>query len=187
MEKSQLVPFLRENLDLLFVGLNPAKGSSENKHYFSVRSSFWDQLKEGELITAYVDKMEADTIVFGNNDINHRNWNYGITDLVPEIAESDSSQIDPLQTHCEKLKNDIIRLKPRAVCLLHRTVEKSFLPHIGCKVPQYANTGELGKLITGIDTMFFAVAFPHGSGIKTEKIVAKYKKIKAYLSVTEKE
>ncbi len=32
MEKSKLVPFLRPNLDILFVGLNPAKGSSDNGH-----------------------------------------------------------------------------------------------------------------------------------------------------------
>lgn len=60
MEKSKLVPFVRENLDILFVGLNPAKGSSYNCHYFSVNQAFWNQLYDAGLITARIDKASAD-------------------------------------------------------------------------------------------------------------------------------
>ncbi|MFT6210117.1 MAG: hypothetical protein ACJATE_000723, partial [Bacteroidia bacterium] len=88
MEEARLIPFLRNDLDILFVGLNPAKGSNDNRHYFSVNQAFWNQLFEAELITQPVNKQIADDIVFGGNNLNFDNWEYGITDLVTEYAES---------------------------------------------------------------------------------------------------
>jgi len=51
--KSNLVPFIRDNLDILFIGLNPAKGSSENRHYFSVKPAFWNQLYDAGFYVSY--------------------------------------------------------------------------------------------------------------------------------------
>jgi len=64
MNKSTLIPFLRNDLDIMFVGLNPAKGSSENGHYFSVRQAFWEQLYKSGIITGNIDKLIADEYVF---------------------------------------------------------------------------------------------------------------------------
>lgn len=41
--------------DILFVGLNPAKGSSDNLHYFSINQAFWNRLYDAGLIIARVD------------------------------------------------------------------------------------------------------------------------------------
>jgi len=90
MEKSQLVPFVKEGLDILFVGLDPANGSDDHGHYFSVKQAFWNQLLSAGLITEKVSKLSADDEIFGNNEKNFNKWSYGITDLVPNIVESNS-------------------------------------------------------------------------------------------------
>jgi hypothetical protein len=83
MEQSSLVPFVRKNLDILFVGLNPAEGSSRNGHYFSVNQAFWNQLYEAGLITKFADKLNADNLIFGSNKYNY----YSTTRFNEGIAE----------------------------------------------------------------------------------------------------
>lgn len=181
MEQSSLIPFVRENLDVLFVGLNPAKGSSCNRHYFSVNQAFWNQLYSAGLIISRVDKSNADDVVFGGTSINFQGWSYGVTDLITEIAESDSRQIRPTRKNCEDLRNSILVLKPKVAILLHGKVLDNLLPFLGCSAPP-ANSGELGKLIPDCPTMFFNIAFPHGNAITSDSKVAQYKKVKQYLS-----
>ena len=74
-----LKPFIRYDLDILFVGLNPAIVSNHKGHYFSVKQSFWTQLYEAGLITSRVDKDAADEIIFGDTKFNLNNFDYGIT------------------------------------------------------------------------------------------------------------
>jgi hypothetical protein len=180
MEKSNLDPFVRKNLDILFVGLNPAKGSSRNRHYFSVNQAFWNQLYDSGLITTRIDKSKADDCVFGQNDIDFHNWSYGITDLVTAVAESSSSMIKPTRKDCEVLRSLIVDLSPHVVILLHGKVVEKFLAFLGHSIPP-ANSGELGKLLEGTSTMFFNIAFPHGNTIRAESKVAQYKTVKKYL------
>ncbi len=180
MEKSNLMPFLRENLDILFVGLNPAKGSSRNRHYFSVNQAFWNQLLESGLITKYIDKSVADDRIFRTNKLNYENWELGITDLITEIAESNSAKIKPKLDDLIRLKKVIIEYKPKTVVLLHGKVLKKFIDFLGYVVPE-SNTGELGRLIEKCDTNFFNIAFPHGNTITSERKVKRYVELKEYL------
>jgi uracil-DNA glycosylase len=180
MGKSNLVPFLRENLDVLFVGLNPAQGSSRNRHYFSVNQALWNQLYDAGLITSRVDKSNADKIVFGRTDCNFQGWSYGVTDLITAVAESDSSRVKPTQKDCDVLQSQIKRFGPKVAILLHGKVLDSFLPYLGYAAPS-ANTGKLGILIKDCPTMFFNIAFPHGNAIASEYKVAHYRAVKQYL------
>ena len=184
MEKSNLVPFVRENLDILFVGLNAAKGSSQNRHYFSVNQALWDQLYEAGLIISPVDKSLADKIIFGGTNYNFHGWSFGITDLVTEIAESDSRQIKPSVKDCETLSVLIQKQTPKVAILLHRKVLKFFLPFVGCPLPS-SNSGQIGKIIKNCPTMFFNIAFPHGNTISSQNKVAQYKNVKMYLEELE--
>lgn len=177
MEKSVLYPFIRSNLDILFVGLNPAKGSNQNGHYLSVNQAFWNQLFESGLITSPVDKMDADDIVFGSSGINFMGWQYGITDLVVEIAESDSRKIKPTQRDCVRLRDSIDDFKPKAVVLFHGLVLKKFLTFLGYNIPK-ANSGRLGKLIENSNSYFFNIAFPHGNAITSKEKVRRYVELK---------
>ena len=186
MHKSQLVPFLRENLKILFIGLNPAEGSSKNRHYFSVNKAFWNQLFKSGLITDEIDKSEADSAVFGSTVINRNNWNYGITDLVTDIAESNSAIIKPSYYHCERLINDISRYKPETAIILHSKVLKIFLNYLDKPLPE-SNSGISGKIINGSDTMFFNIAFPHGNAISADEKVKRYIEVIEYLERRNKE
>ncbi len=180
MEKSKFTPFLRFNLDILFVGLNPANGSSNNGHYFSVNQAFWNQLYASGLIGKQIDKWTADDIIFATNDFNYNNWNYGITDLVTQYAESDSNKIKPTIDNCKKLKTDIQSFKPKVVILLHGKVIKNFLGFVKRQIP-LSNSGALGKLITNCDTEFFNIAFPHGNAINSDNKIKRYIEVKMLL------
>jgi len=180
MDKSNLIPFTRENLEILFVGLNPAKGSSDNRHYFSVNQAFWNQLYGSGLITEKVDKLVADELVFGSNAINFRGWTYGITDLITEVAESDSRKIEPTEDDCRRLEKDIIKYNPKTAILLHGKVTKTFLPYLGIK-PVRANHSQIGQIIENCPTMFYSIAFPHGNNIPSIEKVENYKEVKDYL------
>jgi hypothetical protein len=180
MHKSNLVPFLRKDLEILFIGLNPAEGSSRNRHYFSVNQAFWNQLHNSKLISQYVDKSTADDIVFGSNKINFSNWNYGITDLVIDIAESKSGLIKPTEKDCKLLKDTLIIFKPKTVVLLHGKVLKEFLKYLGYDIP-VSNTGQMGPLIKSINTVFFNIAFPHGNAIPSDEKVKRYVELKEFI------
>jgi hypothetical protein len=180
MERSALIPFVRENLDILFVGLNPAVKSSRNRHYFSVNQAFWNQLYKSGLITRPIDKMGADEVVFGSTSINYRGWSYGITDLYPQFAESDSKKIMATRDDCERLRDTICKMKPKTAVLLHGKVCQHFLHFLGYPVPD-ANSGQLGKLIVDCPTMFFNIAFPHGNTITSVAKVHEYRKVRQYL------
>lgn len=180
MKKSNLKPFLRNNLDILFVGLNPATGSSKNKHYYSVYQSFWNQLYTSGLITKNIDKSIADNIIFGTNILNYNNWNYGITDLIIEIAESNSTKVKPKLDDLVRLKKTITKYKPKTVVILHNKVLKKFLKYLGFSAP-HSNSGELGKLINNCETNFFNIAFPHNNSISSQEKVKKYLELKKYL------
>lgn len=180
MEKSNLTPFLRENLEVLFVGLNPATGSSRNKYYFSVNQAFWNQLLGAGLITKHIDKSIADKIIFGSNEYNYKKWNFGITDLITEIAESNSAKIKPKHSDLVRLENVIKEYKPKTVILLHGKVLKKIVGFLGYVVPE-SNTGDLGKLIENCETNFFNIAFPHGNTITSERKIKRYSELKEYL------
>lgn len=181
MENASLKPFIKEHLDILFVGLNPARGSNDNMHYFSVNQSFWQQLADAGLINEIIDKVNADVTVFGSNEINYMGWYYGITDLVTETAESKSSKIKILDNHNKKLSEVILFFKPKVVILLHHKATNSFLKyhHIS---PQKANCGCLGKIISDCDSLFYSIGFPHGNNITSVDKVAKYKEVKEYIN-----
>ncbi len=180
MQPSHLHPFLRKDLDILFIGLNPAAGSSQNRHYFSVNSALWRQLHRAGLITAEVDKANADELIFGGTEYNYNRWSYGITDLVTSVAESNSRKVNPTVAECQALAETIMELAPRAAVLLHMKVVRAFLPYLGHAVPE-TNSGDMGMLITGCPTIFFNIAFPHGNAIKSEDKVARYVEVREYL------
>jgi hypothetical protein len=180
MEKSKLVPFLRHNLDILFIGLNPAKGSNDNGHYFSVNQAFWNQLYDAELIGRHVDKLVADNIVFGDTNINFDNWQYGITDLVTEDAESDSSKIKPTREDCIKLIKGIEKFNPETAIILHSKALSKLFNYLNKPIPK-SNTGKLGRVIENCNTEFFSIAFPHNNSIKSVDKVEQYKKLKQFI------
>ncbi len=180
METSKLIPFVRNNLEILFIGLNPAKGSNENGHYFSVKQSFWSQLYRSGLITEEIDKLTADEIVFGSTMVNFINWNYGITDLITGMAESDSRKINPTKEDCYRLEHQIRKFQPTSAVILHNKVLNKLLKYLSLTPPE-ANSGNLGAIIPGIKTAFFNIAFPHGNTITDSSKIDRYIELKRHI------
>ncbi len=183
MQKSTLVPFLRRDLDILFVGLNPAKGSSDKGHYFSVNQAFWNQLFSAGLITKQFSKEIADEYIFGDNQYNYNKWNYGITDLVTEVAESNSSKIRPTVSDVLRLL-DVIRLnQPKTVVLLHGKVINKVLSLWNHPIPS-SNSGLIKYKESPLPTVFYNIAFPHGNAISNQEKISQYLKLKSDLERT---
>lgn len=185
MENAKLKPFLRPDLDILFVGLNPAKGSNDNGHYFSVKQSFWNQLYNSGLILNRVDCGVADQKVFGSNSMNYKQCNYGITDLVITIAESNSTKVKPTIEDCIRLKSDIENYRPKIVIILHSKVIKKFVSFLGY-TPPVANSGSMGRLMSEVDIVFYNIAFPHGNSIRDIEKEERYKEIRMILDKIKK-
>lgn len=184
MEKSSLIPFVRHNLDILFVGLNPATGSSRKGHYFSVNKAFWNQLFDAGLITERVDKEEADELVFGSTKLNCNRWQYGITDLLPLVAESDSGKMKPTEIDCRRLVDTIANYSPKTVVLLHSKVVKHICRYL--HITKFAtNCGHVGSIIIDTKTEFFNIAFPHGNTILTSEKVDRYVELRQFLAKVE--
>lgn len=120
MEEAKLKNFLRDNLDILFIGLNPALGSNQKGHYFSVNQSFWSQLYKSGLILKEVDKNNADDLIFGDTALNIDHLNFGITDLVPNIANSNSKNVKPTPKDCVDLVEErILSKKPPRTAIIY--------------------------------------------------------------------
>lgn len=176
-----IFPYVRHGLDILFVGLNPANTSSKKGHYFSTNPAFWNQLYGSGLITTPVTMHLGDEQVFGSTRFNVNRWEYGVTDLVNYLAESDSSLVKPTIKNCIDLLQTVIKYEPKVVVLLHSKVIKYFVKnYLGKKSVEYGN---LGKLIEGCDTVFYNGPFPHGNAITSEVKVELYKQIKENLEL----
>jgi hypothetical protein len=75
--------YIREQLGVLFVALNPPRQSDSNGHWFSGKlSRFFDLLHKSGLITKSLQKDVVDEIVFGSSVSNYRNFEFGVIDLL---------------------------------------------------------------------------------------------------------
>lgn len=174
-----IYPFIRSNLDILFVGLNPSNTSSRKGHYFSTNPSFWNQLYEAGLILKQVDMNTADDIVFGSCNYNFNHWEFGVTDLVNFFAQSDSSIVKPTHQNCVELCETIKKYEPKSVVILHSKVVNIFLKrYLGLSNIKY---GRIGKIIKDCNSVFYNIPFPHGNAITSEFKVKEYKKLKENL------
>lgn len=167
--------YLKENLDVLFIALNPPVQSNSNGHYFSgSQSTFFKQLYLSGLITEDIDKAIADELVFGGNKYNYKNKNYGVIDLLSYVEETNSGNVMVKNTDILSLIEKIKKYKPKNVCIIHSRVMKS-LPKIIKRNFQY---GYNGKLFDDIETELYCNYFPNGNPISTETKLSIYAELK---------
>ena len=170
--------FLRENLDILFIALNPSVQSNNNGHYFSGKQSlFFKQMYQSGLITERVDKLTADDLVFGGNDYNYKGKNYGVIDLLPKIEETDSNKVKASIGDVELMIARIRKYKPKNVCIIHSVVMKLFKRATGIEL----KIGYNGKVLEGLDTEFYCNYFPNGNNKTTEEKLIIYRFLKSNL------
>lgn len=108
-EKETLPTYVKEDLTVLFCGINPGRISAiKGYHYANPVNVFWRGLHEGGL-TPYQLKPEETMLLL--------HYGYGITDLVARASRSSSNlrkkDYDEGRIHFQKL---VAFYKPKVVC-----------------------------------------------------------------------
>jgi G:T/U-mismatch repair DNA glycosylase len=168
MTEINLRPFLRPQLDVLIVALNPPTQSNDNGHYFSGRGSrFFHLLYLSGLITEDIPNPTADSIVFGLTRANYKGCAFGVVDLVENIVQTNSGQVRPTRHHVDLLFSQIREFNPRFVCVIHSKVRNAIN-----KSPEFAghlDYGVCGSLLQGSESVFVLNYFPNGNNIADKK------------------
>lgn len=104
-----LPDYLRKNLDLVFIGLNPGLYSAQIGHYFARKQNrFWTSLSASGLVPEPVGPGDETRLL---------DWGIGLTDVAKRptrgIHELGS---DEFLAGAQKLRKKILRYKPRVVC-----------------------------------------------------------------------
>lgn len=168
MTEINLRPFLRPQLDVLFVALNPPTQSNANGHYFSGRGScFFHLLYLSGLITEDVPKATADETVFGSTSVNHKGCAFGVADLVDDLVQTNSGKVHSGRRHVDLLFTRIRELSPRFACLIHSKVRDAL--NKSPELTYQLDYGICGPLLRGSETVFVLNYFPNGNNVPNEK------------------
>jgi G:T/U-mismatch repair DNA glycosylase len=180
MNDLRLKPFLRPDLDVLFVALNPAEQSNANGHYFSGDASrFFHLLHLSGLITCPVSKATADEVVFGSTRVNFDGCEFGVVDLVEDVVQTQSEKVHPMRGHVATLVARTRAFSPRYVCIIHGKVRKVLNEHGGLERPVVY--GMNGALLPGSPTKFVLNYFPNGNNIADAKKLEIFRKLRSAL------
>jgi hypothetical protein len=172
-----LKPFMRPNLDVLFVALNPPMQSNNNGHYFSgEQSRFFDLLYFSGLITERLPKANADEIVFGSTSVNFKGKEFGVVDLVEHLVETDSGKVKPTRQDTSFLLQRIRQFEPRFVCVIHSKVRDALNAHPDVIAP--LDYGVWGPVLKGSPSRFVLNYFPNGNSVPDEPKLAIYKTLR---------
>ena len=128
-----LPDYLADNLDIVFVGLNPGLHSVEVGHYFATpRNRFWTALNRSGLVAV---PMNAE------DDLRMLEHGIGFTDVVkrPTSGASELRAAD-FRRWVPVLQAKLERYSPRIVCFHGTTAYRGYLKH---------TVGSAGKLELG--------------------------------------
>lgn len=138
-----LIEYIHPKMDILFVALNAPFNSNKNGHWFSNNLSFWNLLYRACVIIKPIrNKLQGDEKVFGDTSINYKNWKIGVTDLIRNIVETDSSMVEPQPQDVKRILNILKNNKVDKLCLMHSKVGKAFREYSGI----YFNHHRYGKV-----------------------------------------
>ena len=117
-----LPDYLQEDLDIVFVGINPGRYSAEVGHYFATpRNRFWPAINRSGLLSEHLD---AST--------DHRILRHGIgsTDLVKRPSSSVSQlRAADYRRWAPVLKEKLERFQPLIVCFHGLTGYRGYLKY----------------------------------------------------------
>ena len=140
-----LPDYLREGLEILFVGLNPSKYSAEGGHYFAnPRNRFWPAFNLSGLVDSPVTYQEDGTLL--NDGIGFTDVAKRPTPMGSGLRTADFRQGAPV------LKDKIIKFAPRLACFHGLMAYKAYHQH-GEGVKEKPGLGEQERMI-GTSTVF---------------------------------
>lgn len=123
-----LPDYLKEDLDIVLVGLNPSQVSVERGHYFAnPRNRFWRAFNESGLVDAPVAMEEDQKLI---------DYGIGFTDLVKRPSRQASAlRAKDYRCGAPALKEKLLKWQPAIVCFQGLTVYANYLRYAeGVKV-----------------------------------------------------
>ncbi len=119
---NRLPDYLRDGLDLVFVGINPGKRSATTGHHYAGPGNhFWPLLFESGLVTEPLTYQQDARVL---------QWRTGLTNMVdrPSPSISDLS-LDELRAGAAALRRKLLARKPRVVCFNGKRIYEVFAGH----------------------------------------------------------
>ncbi len=118
----QLPDYLRDGLDLVFVGINPGtRSAAAGHHYAGPGNHFWPLLNECGLVTEPLT-YEQDARVL--------EWGIGLTNMVsrPSPSISDLSLAE-MRAGAGVLRRKLLACRPKLVCFNGKRIYEVFVGH----------------------------------------------------------
>ena len=114
-----LTDYLRPDLDLVIVGINPGTRSwAAGRHYAGPGNHFWPLLFESGLVTEPLTHAE---------DQRALEWNIGLTNIVSRATPSITDlSLEELRDGAAKLRRKLERYRPRVVCFNGKRIYEVF-------------------------------------------------------------
>jgi mismatch-specific thymine-DNA glycosylase len=160
-----LKPFLRANLDVLFVGFNPHPWSWERGRYYA-HGSLWRVLRKSGVAPSIRD----DSQLFAHN--------FGITDLVHDRPTREAREVadEEYRRGATRLRRQIARLRPRIVCFTGKGVYRHFARLGAADDVVYGPAGRFGG------SRLFVAPFPSHKWMTDAEKAAHYGGLNALLN-----
>lgn len=119
---STLPDYLRDGLDLVFVGINPGmKSAATGHHYAGPGNHFWPLLHESGLVPVALT-YEQDARVL--------EWDIGLTNVVDRATPSAGDlSPDELRAGARRLRRKLLRFRPRIACFNGKRIYEVFAGH----------------------------------------------------------
>jgi double-stranded uracil-DNA glycosylase len=162
-----LPDYLREGLDLVFVGLNPGLYSAQVGHYFAFKPNrFWSALSASGLIPQPVGP---------EDDIRLLDWGIGLTDIVkrPTRGIHELARREFVQG-AKTLEQKIARYQPQVVCFVGLT---GYQICCGEKRGLGVQPGKFG----GASAVVIPSTSPRNASYSLEQIVAAMRDLKKHI------
>ena len=117
-----LPDYLRPDLDLVIVGINPGtKSAAAGRHYAGPGNHFWPLLFESGLVSEPLRHAEDQRVL---------EWSIGLTNMVDRATPSLSDlSLDELRAGAKALEGKLLGFRPRAVCFNGKRIYEVFAGH----------------------------------------------------------
>ena len=122
-ENSKPLPdYLREGLDLVFVGINPGlRSAAAGHHYAGPGNHFWPLLFEAGFV--------SEPLTY-EQDARALEWDIGLTNMVARSSRSVSDlSLDELRAGAATLRRKLLRCAPAVVCFNGKRIYEVFAGH----------------------------------------------------------
>ena len=121
-QPATLRDYLREGLDVVFVGLNPSRYSVESGHYFAnPRNRFWPALNRSSLVGREMASPD---------DANLLSCGIGFTDVVKRpTPQASGLRAADFRRWAPELKDNLLRFKPLIACFHGVTAYSAYLKY----------------------------------------------------------